>query len=601
MDKPTLKRDVTNKSLAALRDRLISTADTLESPGDLDLDETLNYLLKLPEENRTGEAADALTHLARNFRNAGRVHDGLRAVVRARKWAASLDDQEVLFRAIGNESDLLMDVGAFSAAAAGRIQSWVLASEMGDVLRQLCAVGNIGILISGMGQHRAAIPYFERAREMAEQHGLPDFEFHSRSNIAANAIEGGDFSLGRRILSGFETEAPRSRLSATLIANTYGNLVRMDLMADDLASARLHLERMFHYAALARVERTNQTARLMAGLIDIRLGAVERGLGALFESLAFSKRASRADVSNILVDCVETHLFLGDTEKALDFLRELLEFRSEFLTSAIELSDATRCIALGQVKIDVANNLLEQAQTLEITIRDRIRLLMETAINAELSFRSDLFRIFRLGCLASHTAYELGWERSRVESLILGAQLCNVGLIAIPARIVQDLDEASAKQSAVLREHTLLGASLLRGSKLRVLDVAAVVAEQHHERFDGAGYPRGLQGDDISLESRIVSVCDAFDTMLHPTLAQSAALTAKEALKLLRRDAGSRFDPRVVDAFEKWVRRDLLSRKDIEAYLCQGADEFEYVHTRLRMERILADSKCAASPHAALQ
>ena len=67
----------------------------------------------------------------------------------------------------------------------------------------------------------------------------------------------------------------------------------------------------------------------------------------------------------------------------------------------------------------------------------------------------------------------------------------------------------------MLRGHTEYGAELLRKSKLQILDVAAVIAEQHHEHYDGSGYPHGLSGEAIAEEARIVAVCDAFDAMTH--------------------------------------------------------------------------------------
>ena len=103
-----------------------------------------------------------------------------------------------------------------------------------------------------------------------------------------------------------------------------------------------------------------------------------------------------------------------------------------------------------------------------------------------------------------------------------------------------------------MQAHTQYGAELLRKSKLQILDVAAVIAEQHHERYDGSGYPRGLSGEAIAEEARIVSVCDAFDAMTHRRPWRPTPLSIQAALNELKHGAGSQFDPQLVQRFYRF-------------------------------------------------
>ena len=124
-----------------------------------------------------------------------------------------------------------------------------------------------------------------------------------------------------------------------------------------------------------------------------------------------------------------------------------------------------------------------------------------------------------------------------------------------------------------------------------MLDVASVIAEQHHERHDGRGYPRGIGGDTITEEARIVAICDVFDAMTHRR-PWRAALTSQMALGELESAAGTEFDPLIVKIFVDLVRSEFWRPSDMETFLTEGAEELEYVAARARMEALIgADTK----------
>jgi len=115
------------------------------------------------------------------------------------------------------------------------------------------------------------------------------------------------------------------------------------------------------------------------------------------------------------------------------------------------------------------------------------------------------------------------------------------------------IDPLSQEETAYLKSHTSIGRSIMGSTHSPVLQLAAVIADSHHEKWDGSGYPHGLKGDDIPLEGRIVAVADVFDAV-------STARPYKEAypisrcLEILAEGRGKHFDPEVLDAF--------LRRKD---------------------------------------
>lgn len=160
--------------------------------------------------------------------------------------------------------------------------------------------------------------------------------------------------------------------------------------------------------------------------------------------------------------------------------------------------------------------------------------------------------------------------------------------MAIPARILQKKRGLSDSELNVMHAHTLYGSELLRKSKLRSLEVAAVIAEQHHERYDGSGYPHGLSGEAIAEEARVVAICDAFDALTHRRPWRSDAISIQAALNEITREAGNQFDARFVSAFVEFIRREFWEHENFDTFLAAGAGEFEYVRTRIRMEALLA-------------
>ena len=135
----------------------------------------------------------------------------------------------------------------------------------------------------------------------------------------------------------------------------------------------------------------------------------------------------------------------------------------------------------------------------------------------------------------------------------LASMLHDVGKVGIPDSILRKPGTLDPDELRVMREHAGMGARILREAADMVggrnyLSLGAEIAESHHEKFDGTGYPQGLKGDAIPLSGRIVAVADVYDALLHRR-PYKHAWDRGAVLDLIRREAGRHFDPRVVDAF----------------------------------------------------
>ncbi len=148
--------------------------------------------------------------------------------------------------------------------------------------------------------------------------------------------------------------------------------------------------------------------------------------------------------------------------------------------------------------------------------------------------------------LAEKAAESMGCSPGQVECIRLGAELHDIGKMAIPEAILQKPGPLTDQEWVLMRQHTVAGERIV-GSSPGLADVAPLIRSSH-ERWDGRGYPDRLAGDEIPLGARIISVCDAFDAMTRDRSYRSA-MSEEVALVELRSGSGTQFDPGVVKAF----------------------------------------------------
>jgi two-component system cell cycle response regulator len=151
-----------------------------------------------------------------------------------------------------------------------------------------------------------------------------------------------------------------------------------------------------------------------------------------------------------------------------------------------------------------------------------------------------------VAALAVGVARGLGLAAEQLDELARAAELHDVGKIAIPDALLHKQGALDPAEWRLMREHTVIGDRIL--SAAPAMRPVARVVRSSHERWDGAGYPDGLAGEQIPLGARIVAVCDAYDAMTRERPFR-ARLSHDDALAELRRCAGSQFDPAVVEMF----------------------------------------------------
>ncbi|NTV96545.1 MAG: DUF3369 domain-containing protein [Thiobacillus sp.] len=163
--------------------------------------------------------------------------------------------------------------------------------------------------------------------------------------------------------------------------------------------------------------------------------------------------------------------------------------------------------------------------------------------------------IHRIAEYSRLVALALGMAPEVAEKIGKASRLHDVGKVAIPDDILRKPGKLSGEEYEHMKRHTEIGADILNGDP--AMAMAREIALTHHERYGGGGYPNGLRAEQLPLSSRIVSVVDVFDALVSRR-PYKEAWTVEDALAELRKEAGDRFDPRVVATLEELYRRGAL-------------------------------------------
>lgn len=143
-------------------------------------------------------------------------------------------------------------------------------------------------------------------------------------------------------------------------------------------------------------------------------------------------------------------------------------------------------------------------------------------------------------------AEQMGFEAETVEILKMAAPMHDVGKLGILDAICYKAGPLTTEEFEIMKTHAVIGYNVFKNSKRKILKVAAILAHQHHEKYDGTGYPRGLSGENIHIYARIMAAADVFDA-LGSDRVYRLAWSLEEIVKYFKEQKGRHFDPEIVD------------------------------------------------------
>lgn len=184
-------------------------------------------------------------------------------------------------------------------------------------------------------------------------------------------------------------------------------------------------------------------------------------------------------------------------------------------------------------------------QEIEDTQKDIIYTLGEIAEARSLETGTHVKRVSSISRILGKN---FGLSQGEVEMLRLAAPMHDIGKVAIPDGILNHPGKLSEEDFATMQNHTEIGSVMLSSSPRAIMKAAAIIALQHHEKYNGSGYPEGLQGDDIHIFARIVALADVYDALSNDRVYRKA-FEPDDVLAYIKEQRGLHFDPALVDVF----------------------------------------------------
>jgi putative two-component system response regulator len=213
--------------------------------------------------------------------------------------------------------------------------------------------------------------------------------------------------------------------------------------------------------------------------------------------------------------------------------------------------------------------LKQHRDHLELLVKERTAEIDETRLDiirilgraAEYKDNETGIHIIRMSRYCEKIALAYGLDSKDAELLLNAAPMHDVGKIGIPDNILQKPGRLDQKEREIINAHAYIGSKIIGKHESEILSTAAIIAYEHHEKWDGSGYPRGLKGEEINIFSRITALADVFDALTSKRVYKEI-WPVEDAVKLIKNESGKHFDPEIVDAFLSILPEILIIREE---------------------------------------
>jgi len=319
------------------------------------------------------------------------------------------------------------------------------------------------------------------------------------------------------------------------------------LVVDDLAIVRLSLQRILTKAGY-RVRDAEDVPSALAVLNEDRIDLILCDIqmpGASGLDLVKAIQNRIPDTSVVMVSSMEETAIECLQQGAFGFVLKPYQPREILVQVNGALRRRMLEIAYRDREAQLAQKVREQ--TVEIrNSREEIALRLIAA--SEHRDNETGMHVRRIGLYAAEMARLMGWGQESVDTIQSAAPMHDIGKIGVPDAILQKPSSLTEEEWVIMKRHTTMGATILKGSKVPFIQMGARIAIGHHEKWDGSGYPKGLKGEAITLEARITALVDVYDAVSNRRHYKEP-WPEDRVVDLIQKGSGSHFDPQLVALF----------------------------------------------------
>jgi len=560
------------------------------------------FLRTQPDECVTRELFQGLIDTQRLFFLHLSARHAIPASLKALRCAKRLNDPSLLAIALQCRASIASMIGDLSTAVEAGLDALKIGYAIGDVNRIAVCYLNLSVYMRDTGRFQTALACIEASiRWYQKLGGSSENLGYAMNAIADQNLRSGHWraavEAARHAQRTLNDAAPNRELTginqamyACMLMNEVTALVHLG----DFELARDAVDRLTLVAEQSPSERAVAYFHFAKAVYEAFLGDTDEAVDALkkFRDLP----EMRNEALQYLMTIYERR---GEPEKALEITRELLEglraARRE-ITSA-DLAQLSFCSSTEDDY--VISELLSRAADFEKVVerigdkfKAKLAYLFELAVNAELREESGEHvgeHVYRVGRLCAALAAEAGCGEEMCWLAEVAGRTHDVGKTSVPSLTILKVESLTRGEMELLHSHAEDGAALVAQlAEPRLVQVVAAV-RHHHERWDGAGYPTKLRGEEIPLLARIVAVCESFDAMTHGRPFR-AARSLPAGLAEIERCAGSQFEPRLAGLFVNLVSRLQREHGDLDEYLGELGRRTRWTKSHPELMRLLNES-----------
>ena len=247
-----------------------------------------------------------------------------------------------------------------------------------------------------------------------------------------------------------------------------------------------------------------------------------------------------------------------EVDEVMGFAVGAVDYLTKPISQAIAKARIRTHLALSDQKKCLEIQVAEKTEELFVT---RLEIIKKLGKAAEFRDTDTGYHLERMSLYSYYIGKEYGLEEEECQLLLNVAPMHDIGKIGIPDGVLKKPGLLEDCERIVMQTHSTIGYDIIGDTDSDLLKYAKIIALEHHERWNGKGYPKGLKEDEINIFSRIVSVADVFDALVNKRVYKEA-WSIERAKEYIINESGKYFDPQVVEAFLRAFEKilDVLKR-----------------------------------------